>query len=257
LLVVLIVLIALVARIDAAPGGGWVERAIRDAEALNRAGHTVASDEEDDEEAEDRAAERAEIASEDDEGEGEGASEDEDDAALRALLGERAYAEARLPGASEGEDDERSGLLGAGDAPALAGLAFDAASAPALGDDDAELRALLGGGDAPALAGLAFDAAGAPALGDDGEAGWSGGAGALAMLDAELAPGDAMAELDAANAGATAGAQETYEQWMRHQRPSRWGRLDVGMSWRHRRSEPIHTPAYSHDEIWLVATWRR
>jgi hypothetical protein len=180
LLVILLVLIALVARIDAAPGGASV------------------FDEEGDEETEDRAAERAEIDdSEDDDGEG--------DDELRTLVGER-------------------------------------------------------GDDAGAPADLAVEDAGTPAslaLGDDGEAGWSAGAGALAMLDAELAPGDATAGLDAANAGATAGAQEAYEQWMRHQRPSRWGRLDVGMSWRHRRSEPIHTPAYSHDEIWLVATWRR
>jgi len=95
------------------------------------------------------------------------------------------------------------------------------------------------------------------ALGEDDAGAGSAGAGALAMLDAELAPGDEAAVLDAADAGATAGAQEVYEQWMRHRRPSPWGRLDVGVSWRRRWSAPITAPAYTHDEIWLVATWRR
>ena len=95
------------------------------------------------------------------------------------------------------------------------------------------------------------------ALGEDDAAAGSVGAGALAMLDAELAPGDATAGLDAADAGATAGAEEAYEQAMRHRRPSPWGRLDVGVSWRRRWSAPISAPAYRHDEVWLVATWRR
>jgi hypothetical protein len=104
------------------------------------------------------------------------------------------------------------------------------------------------------------DGAGAAAglaLGEDDAAAGSAGPGALAMLDAELAPGDAIAGLDAADAGAIAGAQELYEQAMRHRRPSPWGRLDVGVSWRRRWSAPMLTPAYRHDEIWLVATWRR
>ena len=76
------------------------------------------------------------------------------------------------------------------------------------------------------------------------------------MLDAELAPGDATAGFDAVDAAAPAGSQELYEQGMRHRRPSPWGRLDVGVSWRRRWSAPIHAPARRYDEVWLVATWR-
>ncbi len=210
---ILLVLIALVARVDAAPGGASIERAMRYADAL---------DEDGDEEAEDRAAERAEI-------------DDRDD-------------EEEIADRGPSAEGELAALIGEPDS-----LAFDAASAlSGLALDDA-------GG---AWSSLGFEDAGdaAPnlALGDDdGAAGWPAGAGALAMLDAELAPGDATAALDAADAGATAGAEEAYEQWMRHRRPSPWGRLDVGVTWRHRWSEPIHAPAYVHDEIWLVATWRR
>jgi hypothetical protein len=235
LLVILLVLIALVARIDAAPGGASVDRAIRSADAWTGAGYTGPREEDDedgDEEAEDRAAERAAI---DD--------RDGDEIALASL-------------GFEGD---------AGDSPASLGLDGDAGGALAsLGLEDAgDAPASLGldGDTGSALANLGLDAGdGAPAslaLGGDGELGWSAGAGALAMLDAELAPGDTTAGLDAADAGATAGAQEAYEEWMRHRRPSPWGRLDVGVSWRHHWREPIHTPAYSHDEIWLVATWRR
>jgi hypothetical protein len=230
LLVILLVLIALVARVDAAPGGASVDLASRHAEALTGAGPAAVVDDDGDEAAEDRAAERAEI----DDGEGEADTADD-----RATEGE-------LPGLLGEIAPAAESLLGdRGDARGPTGLA--------LGDDD---------GAAGAPASLGFEDAGDAAAGlafgdDDGPAGGAAGAGALAMLDAELAPGDAIAGLDAADAGATAGAQEVYEQWMRHRRPSPWGRLDVGVSWRHRWSEPIHTPAYSHDEIWLVATWRR
>ncbi|HEX8109162.1 MAG TPA: hypothetical protein VF516_15620, partial [Kofleriaceae bacterium] len=64
---ILLVLIALVARVDAAPGGASVERAMRYADALTGAGHAAVLDEDGDEEAEDRAAERAEIDDRDDE----------------------------------------------------------------------------------------------------------------------------------------------------------------------------------------------
>jgi hypothetical protein len=227
LLVILLVLIALVARVDAATGGASVDLAIRHADALTGTGRAAVFDDDGDEEAEDRAAERAEI----DDGEGEADTADD-----RSQEGE--------PPASPGEiAPAAESLLGdRGDAFAAADLALDDAygALASLGFEDAD------------------DATPDRASGDDdGAAGGAPGAGALAMLDAELAPGDATAGLDAADAGATAGAQEVYEQWMRHQRPSPWGRLDVGVSWRHRWSEPIHTPAYSHDEIWLVATWRR
>jgi hypothetical protein len=228
LLVILLVLIALVARVDAAPGGASVDPANREADARTGAGRAAVVDDDGDEEAEDRAAERAEI----DDGEREGEADTADDRA----------AEGELPGLLGEIAPAAESLLGdRGDASGPAGLA--------LGDDD-------GAAGAPASLGFedAGDAAAGLALGDDDGA---ADARALAMLDAELAPGDATAGLDAADAGATAGAQEVYEQWMRHRRPSPWGRLDVGVSWRHRWSEPIHTPAYSHDQIWLVATWRR
>jgi hypothetical protein len=231
LLVILLVLIALVARVDAAPGGAPSGLAIRPADGLTASGGTGALDEEGDEEAEDRAAERAEIDDRD------GEDEDELDDRGPSVNGELAGLSGELSLVGAALASER------GDAGAPASLALD-------GDDAGAPASLaLDGDDAGAPASLALD-------GDDAGAG-SAGAGALAMLDAELAPGDATAELDAADAGATAGAQEVYEQRMRHRRPSPWGRLDVGMSWRRRWSAPIHAPAYRHDEIWLVATWRR
>jgi hypothetical protein len=203
--VILLVLIALVARVDAAPGGDPIDPAIRYADALSGAVHAPSVDDGEDEDDDDGADERAALDDPEDEEEladrGEPA-----DRELAALTGEIAEAEE-----------------------------------PLLGDTD-EVRA---------PAGLALD--------DDDDAADAGsaGPGALAMLDAELAPGDATAALDAADAAATAGADEVYEQWMRHRRPSPWGRLDVGVSWRRRWSEPIHAPANRYDEIWLVATWRR
>jgi hypothetical protein len=244
LLVILLVLIALVARVDAAPGGAPSGLAIRHADAVTGADGAGALDEDGDEEAEDRAAERAEI----DDGEDE--DRDEIDDRGPSANGELAGLSGELSVVGEALAGER------GDAGAQASLALDDGA----GDEPASLA--LGGGDAGAPARLALDGddAGTPAslaLGEDDAGAGSTGAGTLAMLDAELAPGDATAELDAADASATAGAQEVYEQWMRHRRPSPWGRLDVGVSWRRRWSAPIHAPAYRHDEIWLVATWRR
>lgn len=209
---ILLVLIALVARVDAAPGGASIGLAMRHADA-RRAEPAGAldedGDEDGDEEAEERAAERAEI--------DDGDVGDADALASLALDGDDAGA--------------RSGLV-------LDGDEADAPVSPALGGDDTGAPASL-------------------AIGEDDAAAGSAGPGALAMLDAELAPGDATAGLDAVDAGAMAGAQEMYEQSMRHQRPSPWGRLDVGVSWRRRWSAPIVAPAHRHDEIWLVATWRQ
>jgi hypothetical protein len=134
------------------------------------------------------------------------------------------------------------------------------------GDDGDELRLALGGdgelasairgGEEPSDGdGVARLALGGGDDGDDGAV--DDGGGALAMLDAELDPGDAAARVDALAASSGAGAQEVYEQWMRHHRPSWLGRLDLGVSWRTRRAEPRHAPARSYNEIWLVATWRR
>lgn len=200
---ILLVLIALVARVDAAPGGATIDRGTRHADALAGAEPAGALDADrdgdGDEEAEERTAERAEI--------------DDGD-----------YAE---------DADE--------DVGARPGLVLDR-------EADAPASPVLGGDDPRAATSLA--------LGEDDVAAGAAGSGTLAMLDAELAPGDATAGLGAADAGAAAGAQELYEQSMRHQRPSPWGRLDVGVSWRRRWSAPIHTPAHRHDELWLVATWR-
>jgi len=240
LLVILLVLIALVARLDAAPGGAAIDRTIRHADALTGAEPARAfdaeGDDDGDEESEDRAAERAE--SDDGEDEEEIADSGSASSELAAPGGELSLAGASLLGERDAAGEAASRALDLGLDLALDDDAADAPASLALGGDDA----------GPA-AGLA--------LGEDDAAAWSAGPGALAMLDAELAPGDATAGLDAADAGATAGAQEVYEQSMRHRRPSPWGRLDVGVSWRRRWSAPIHAPASRHDEIWLVATWRR
>jgi hypothetical protein len=268
--VILLVLIALVARVDAAPGGASIDRALRRTDALTGAAPAGALDADGDEEAEDRAAERADGDDREDEEEDEARIDDRGPSANRELAGlrrELSLAEASLPG-QRGDAGEPANLtlrdagepaslaLDGGDADALASLVLGeddvgARSGLALDGDEADGPAslALGGDDAGAAAGLA--------LGEDDATAGSAGPGALAMLDAELAPGDTTAGLDATDAGAMAGAQEVYEQWMRHRRPSPWGRLDVGVSWRRRWSAPIHAPAYRHDEIWLVATWRR
>jgi hypothetical protein len=265
LLVILLVLIALVARVDSAPGSAEVDPARRHAEAGSRATQTAGIDEEEGEESdgerdddEDRASGRAAIANGEDGGEHDGADDEDiaDDGVLTerelgALAGEIAPAEASLLGTAELSRDRA--VVEAAEARESANLA---------GVDDDGARTGLGLDDgAGALAGLELDdgdgALAGLGLGEDAAGAGAVGAGALAMLDAELAPGDEIAGLDAADAGATAGAEEAYEQQMRHGRPSPWGRLDVGVSWRRRWSEPVHTPASRHDEIWLVATWRR
>jgi hypothetical protein len=77
------------------------------------------------------------------------------------------------------------------------------------------------------------------------------------MLDAGAADAGAVTGDDVSFAAASAGAAETYESWMRHQRPSPWGRLDLGLAWRRRWSEPLSGTSRRYDEVWLVATWRR
>ncbi|HEX4416590.1 MAG TPA: hypothetical protein VH165_01770 [Kofleriaceae bacterium] len=79
--------------------------------------------------------------------------------------------------------------------------------------------------------------------------------GELAMLEAEQTAGGAIAGDDASFASASAGADETYEAWLRR-RPSRWGRLDVGLELRRFASAPMNAPAYRSAELWLFATWR-
>ena len=55
----------------------------------------------------------------------------------------------------------------------------------------------------------------------------------------------------------TAGGAELFDAWQRHHRPSRFGRLDLDVSWRSYASDPRIAPHYHSDELWLIATWRR
>ncbi|HSR96915.1 MAG TPA: hypothetical protein VLM79_07695 [Kofleriaceae bacterium] len=77
------------------------------------------------------------------------------------------------------------------------------------------------------------------------------------MLETGVADSGAVAGEDVSFAATSAGGAETYESWMRHQRPSPWGRLDVGVAWRQRWSEPMSGMTRRYDEVWLVAAWRR
>ena len=89
---------------------------------------------------------------------------------------------------------------------------------------------------------------------DPAIAGWT--TGALPALDGGTAASSVAGD-DVSFSAASAGAPETYESWMRHQRPSRWGRLDLGVQWRRRWSEPMQAMSRRYDEVLLVATWRR
>ncbi len=55
----------------------------------------------------------------------------------------------------------------------------------------------------------------------------------------------------------SAGGAELYDAWLRHQRPSPFGRFDLDVSWRSYSSDPRVAPHYHSDELWLYATWRR
>jgi len=152
------------------------------------------------------------------------------------------------------EADEATAIAPAGTAPTGdAGVRSGARRAASDDDEEREDRAAGEGG-----------AAGESAAGDDGlqdpyrgEGDPGGEPGALALLDAEQAPLDATTIEAARTASASAGAAEAYESWMRRLRPSLWGRLDVGVSWRRRWSQPRFAPAVRSDEVWLFATWRR
>jgi hypothetical protein len=125
--------------------------------------------------------------------------------------------------------------------------------------EDGAWRATTGDEDAPVAGAGAAD--GDAAMDGDSVANGGGGRGGepgvFALLDAEQAPPDAAAIEAARTAAASAGSTEAYESWMRRLRPSLWGRLDVGVSWRRRWSQPRYAPAQRHDEVWLFATWRR
>lgn len=225
-MVILLVLIALAARVDAAPLPDPIDLARRYADAItgggaarpNRAPALALDPMNGDGDADDETGD-GELASVDSD------SDDDGDERRRAPADDDELASAD-PAGDDGDDGDRDELR------------------LAIGDD--ELATAMRG-----------DATGAARLAIDGDDDAVPDGGALAMLDAELDPGDAAARIDALAASSGAGAQEVYEQWMRHHRPSWLGRLDLGVSWRRRKTEPRHAPARSYDEIWLVATWRR
>jgi hypothetical protein len=242
--VILLVLIALVARVNAAPEDDSIALAGRYADILTGVDRDHDGDNDD---------------GDNDDGDDEG---DNDEGELDTGAGaEKANAHAHGDADAEtfGDDAERAELAShASDAEAAG---FDAGDAEA---------ASLNAGD---LEAASFDAGDLEASeqfadgGDDGDGGSSNGGddgdpaggdpGQLAMLDVEQAPVDVVTGADASFAAVSAGAEETYEAWMRHRRPSRWGRLDVGVAWRRGWREPMHLPAYRSDEVWLLATWRR
>lgn len=194
LLVILLVLVALAARVDAASSEASIALAVHHADVLTGV-----------DDPEDSAATAA-----DHEADGAGADADQADADQAAEAGADDLADADDADAADAHAD-----------------ATDTA-APELGDPDASAPEM---GAPEAHRSLAYDAEQAAAgaiLGDD------------AILGAS-----------------PAGAIETYEASMRHLRPSRWGRLDLGLSWRRRWSEPMHARPSRLDEVWLVATWRR
>jgi hypothetical protein len=201
---ILLVLVALAARVDAASSEASIARAVHHADVLTGV--------------DDRADSAATAA--DHEADGAGADADQADAD---------QADADQAGADQaaeaGADD--LALASAGDTDATDADATDT-GAPELGDPDASAPEV---GEPEAHLSLAYDteqAAAGATLGDD------------TILGAS-----------------PAGAIETYEASMRHLRPSRWGRLDLGLSWRRHWSEPMHARPYRLDEVWLVATWRR
>jgi hypothetical protein len=232
LLVVLLVLIAIVARADAAPApvDDARELAIRYADILtgvDREGDATVDDVDDEDEDDDSADAALERDDEDDEN-------DEDGATIDDLLDRHgdSFGFGRDDLADEGFEARRSDDL-------------------ATLDDDA-------GPDEPASIGdAALDVT--PATLDPTSSIERTGGGELALLDqAGAAVGiEAITGTDASFAAASAGAPEAYETWLRHQRPSRWGRLDFGVAWRRRWSEPVRTPAHRYEEVWLVMTWRR
>ncbi|TMQ06502.1 MAG: hypothetical protein E6J90_46105 [Deltaproteobacteria bacterium] len=292
---VLLVLIALAARVDAAPAANPIDLAVRYADALTGA----ELDADGARGLHDRVM--RDVRNDDEEEEGDDDEEDEETAALAGAIGEIDHCadeEEDLDGGGDAHDDDDgrggSGHRGedvtAGHEDDIADRILDGnARSTGAGDTSdtvAEARGgvpaddfLAGPPDEDAVResnGLAEDAArqltenAESALAEDAELAPAEGGelalatdgddaepGALAMLDAELDPGEPTAGADASAAASTAGAAEVYEQWMRHRRPSPWGRLDVGVAWRCRWSEPMHAPANRYNEIWLVATWRR
>jgi len=220
--VILLVLVAFVARVDAAPGDAPVSPPVREAKLPTGV-------EAPDGRPADDAAEADEA---DDDGDADDAAEaDEADDEIDEI---NELHDARI---------ENTGIASEGVTEA-----FDTENADPSDLAPSALQAL------ELLAGGTGDDRGALAD-DEGAAGDE--AGQLALREAEQAPAGTTPDDDASAAAAPAGAQETYEAWIRRPRLSRWGRLDVSLAWRQLWSEPMHTTPHRSDSVWLVATWRR
>lgn len=239
-LLILLVLIALVARVDAAPEDDSIALAVRYADILTGVDR---DDDDDDDMSDERADARGDAA--DPQADADGDLDGEADEG-------NADADTGTPeeDAEGAEDAEIAEIAGGADVAEVA--SFNAG--------DVESREQLAGGGEDSEAGSPGDRDDG-GDGDDGSDSSSGAAGAnpgqLAMLEAEQAPPGAGTGDDADPAAATAGAEETYESRMRHRRPSRWGRLDLGVAWRRGWTAPRHAPAHRSEELWLFATWRR
>jgi hypothetical protein len=223
LLLILLVLIALVARANAAPDDDSIALAVRYADILTGVDRDDGLDDE-------RAGPGGDV---------DGPDPEDADAEADAETGD-GDAEAD----SSEADAELAGLAGGADDAEAA--SFDAG--------DLEVREQLADG---SEAGEGENAEGGERDPGDGGGPTDGNPGQLAMLDAEQAPAGATTGDDASFAAGAAGAEETYESWMHHRSPSRWGRLDLGVSWRRAWHAPMHAPAYRSAEVWLFATWRR
>ena len=249
LVLILIVLIALAARVDAAPDDDPIRLAVRYADILTGADHG------------DAHARPADADDQDDDDQGD---DDQDEVDQDEVdQGEVDQGEVGTTDAGDARDHAGDGLDEADQAGDLGASASRAIAGGSRDDPDDDLVDLDGDGNPGDATGelgrigeLGIDrddatsALASPALAEPVTA-------ERALLDAELAPAGTAPGDDASVALAAAGAEETYESWMRHQRPSRWGRLDVGLAWRRRWSEPMHAPPHRLDELWVVATWRR
>jgi hypothetical protein len=113
-----------------------------------------------------------------------------------------------------------------------------------------------------ALDGAELDDPGSGPAGLDGAAGREPADAADRTGDGYLAEGsrDELAgSRDPIEIGFAPGAfvdTELYDLEARHQRPSRWGRVDLSLAWR--RAVAVRTMSRRRDdELWLLATWRR
>jgi len=241
LLVLLIVLAALVARLDAAPSTASARVARQYADALTGADRDEPA----------RAGPRGWPSDEDP------ADRPTGDAARAAPAGDVGAQDARdrrTDDRHDGDEDDTDD-----DTDRRHRGAEQSEVGRSGGDLDAVTR-LAGLAGHSAMSAMSADVtAGVASDPDDGNAADASGsaAGELAVRDAERSPPDAALGNDASAASAQAGAAEMYEAWMRRVRPSWWGRLDFGVAWRQRWSVPRYAPPTLHHELWLVATWRR